>query len=230
MPGGHREMAPRTEAAVGEHPLRERRWAALMLVLFGWGCQAEIVGLIETWARDNPAIPAYQGALARAHGQAGRGPAGRAVLDRAAGGRFTDLPPDLLWTYGTVTFAEAAIRLGHVGASALLYEQLEPFHDRIGFVGTTCEAPIVHYLGGLATVLRHFTDAERRLGRAAAVTDQAVSPFFGVRAIVESGRLAVYRGGRAAARTLLDEGRELALSWGFTGGAACADDLLVGLD
>ncbi len=193
------------------------------------GRLGELVELIETGARDNPGIPGYGGALARAYCQAGRNREARSLLDRGAADGFADLPQDVLWTYGMVAFAEAALRLGHTRAAVVLYNQLEPFADQFAYLGTTCEGAVARYLGGLAIVLDRDADAERHLAAAAVLAGPAGSPFFGARTTIESGRLAARRGDTTTARALLSDGRQLAARWGFTGEVAWADTLLAPL-
>ncbi len=189
----------------------------------------ELVELIEIGARDNPGIPAYQGALARALLQAGRHDEARSLLDRATEVAFADLPEDLLWAYGMSTYAEVAIQLDQVEAAALLYEQLVPFDRYLTFVGTVCEGPIAHYLGGLATVLGRFEEAGRHLATAAALADAAGSPFYEARTRIEQGRLAARHGDLGEAERRLAEGRGLAARWGFAGEECRASQALAGL-
>jgi DNA-binding SARP family transcriptional activator len=193
------------------------------------GRLAEILDLIEQGTEDNPGIPAYRGALARAYCQAGRASDATALLEEASAGRFSDLPEDLLWTYGMVTFAEAAIQLEHVESAAILYETLAPFGHQISYLGTTCEGPIAHYLGGLAIVLGEYEAAERHLKAASAFAGQAQSPFFDCRASIEAGRLATRTGDMATARRLLGTGRTTAERGGFSAEARRADDLMAAL-
>jgi tetratricopeptide (TPR) repeat protein len=178
------------------------------------GRLAEIVDLIEAGARDNPGIPAYGGALARALCQAGRRQEARELLDKAAANRFADLPEDLLWTYGMVTFADAAIQLGHRGAAASLYEQLAPFEDQLCFLGTTCEGSIAWYLAGLAGV-QGLDGADGHLEVAARLDEATGSPYFAARTAIERGRAAARRRHPEVARRYLSEGRDLATTWGF---------------
>ena len=159
----------------------------------------ELIELIEAGARDNPGIPAYQGALARALLQAGRHDEARSLLDKAAAVAFADLPDDLLWGYGMSTYAEVAMQLDHVEAAGLLFGQLAPFDRYLTFVGTACEGPIAHYLGGLATVLGRFDEADRHLVTAT-LAERAGSPFYAARALIERGRLAAPRRGEPSRR------------------------------
>jgi tetratricopeptide (TPR) repeat protein len=177
----------------------------------------ELIDLIEAGARDNPGIPAYQGALSRALCQAGRQDEARTMLARAADSAFAELPEDLLWSYGLSTFAEVAIQLDHAESAALLYDRLGPFDQHLTFVGTACEGPIAHYLGGLCTVLGQFDEADRHLDTAALLATRIGSPFYEARTLIEQGRLAGRRGDADVAGRLLVEGRDLAGAWGFAG-------------
>jgi DNA-binding SARP family transcriptional activator len=189
----------------------------------------ELVDTMADGAEQNPGIPAYRGALCRALGQAGRTEEARALLDQAVASRFSDLPKDLLWTYGMVTFAEVAVHLEHVDAAAALYDQMAPFHDQVSFVGTTCEGAIAHYLGGLATVLGRFGPAREHLEAASRFAALARSPYFRARTSIESGRLAARSGDLDGARRSLTEGRELAEGGQFWAETRRADEALAGL-
>ncbi len=190
----------------------------------------EIVELIEIGSRDNPGIPGYGAALARALCQAGRHEEARALLDEATDRGFNQLPEDLLWAYGMAAFAEVAIQLDHAGAAEVLYRRLAPFADAFVFVGTACEGPIAHYLGGLAGVLGHYDEADRHLGDAALLADRSGSPFFAVRTAIERGRLAERRGDRALARRLLADAKQSAEHGGFAGECRRAEEALAQLE
>ncbi len=180
------------------------------------GRLGELVDLIAAGAEENPGIPAYRGALCRALGQAGRAAEAGQLLDQSAARRFSELPKDLLWTYGMVTFAEAAIHVEHAASAAILYKLLAPFGDQICFVGTTCEGPLAHYLGGLAALLGHHDQAARHFQAAARFAEVARSPYFAARTSIERGRLCAHRGDENSARGLLATGQNLAEQGGFT--------------
>jgi DNA-binding SARP family transcriptional activator/tetratricopeptide (TPR) repeat protein len=187
------------------------------------GRLAELVELIEVGAEANPGIPGYRGALARAYCQADRGPEAHQLLEEEIEREFSDLPQDLLWTYGMVTYAEAAIQLEHGHAAEILYRQMAPFHDQVSYLGTTCEGPIAHYLGGLALVLGRHEAADEHLRSATRFAKEARSPFFGTRASIETGRLAARRGDPVGARHHLTEGYHAAVRGGFAAEARRAD-------
>ena len=189
----------------------------------------EMVDLIADGAEQNPGIPGYRGALCRALCQAGRNAESLTLLEEADGSRFDTLPKDLLWTYGMVAYAEAAIRLEHAGSAATLYDLLAPFRDQVCFIGTTCEGPIAHYLGGLAAVLGRTEAAAGHFESAARFAERAGSPYFTARTSIEGGRLAARCGDLAGARRLLSAGRDLAERGQFAGEARRALDGLARL-
>jgi len=187
------------------------------------GRLAELVELIEVGAEANPGIPAYRGALARAYCQADRGSEARQLLEEEIGREFSDLPQDLLWSYGMVTYAEAAIQLEHRDAAEILYALMAPFPDQVSYLGTTCEGPIAHYLGGLALVLGRHDAADEHLRAATRFAEEARSPFFGTRASIETGSLAARCGDPVRARHHLTEGYQAAVRGGFAAEARRAD-------
>ncbi len=193
------------------------------------GRLAELVELIEVGTEANPGIPAYRGALARAYCQADRGSDAHRLLEEEIARDFSDLPQDLLWTYGIVTYAEAAIQLEHGEAAEILYGQMAPFADQVSYLGTTCEGPIAHYLGGLALVLGRHDAADEHLRAATRFAEEARSPFFGTRASIETGRLAARCGDPVRARRHLAGGYEAAVRGGFAAEARRADTALAAL-
>jgi len=100
---------------------------------------------------------------------------------------------------------------------------MAPFHDRVSFLGTTCEGPFAHYLGGLAVVLGRHDAAEGHLRAACRFSEGARSPFFATRASIETGRLAARCGDPVRARRHLMEGYESAVRGGFAAEARRAD-------
>ena len=121
------------------------------------------------------------------------------------------------------------VEVDDVDAAAILYGQLAPYDRFLTYVGTACEGPIAHYLGGLATVLGRFDDADRHLATATELAQRAGSPFYAARTLIERGRLAARRGARSDAGDLLTEGRDLARQWGFVGEEQRAAGALLGL-
>ena len=98
-------------------------------------------------------------------------------IDRAAeafGEAFACVPDGPLWLPATAWLAEAAARLDHAEASAVLLDRLEPFSGRLvhaGFAG--CWGAVDRLRGLLARALGRPEEA-RRLLEAALATHQAV--------------------------------------------------------
>ncbi len=204
---------------------------ATQLVHARWqqGRLEEVIPFIEQSASDNPGIPGYRSALARALCQAGDVSAAARLLEDALVDRFAHLPQDLLWTYGMVFFAEVAIRIEHADAAAALYEHLAPFAGQVAFLGTTCEGPISHYLGGLATVLGRFDEAREHFDTALVFAQSADSPYFQARIAIEAGWLAHRSGDTSVARHLVMNGRSMAQQASFVGEMQRADKILSAL-
>lgn len=204
---------------------------ATQLVHARWqqGRLEEVIPFIEQGAADNPGIPGYRAALARALCQVGDVSAGAKLLEDGLADRFGHLPQDLLWTYGMVFFAEAAIRIEHVDAAAVLYERLVPFSNQVAFLGTTCEGPISHYLGGMATVLGRFDEARHHFDEALLFAHSADSPYFQARTAIEAGWLAYRSGDVRIARHLVTNGRSIAQQASFLGEIQRADQILAAL-
>ena len=186
----------------------------------------EIVELIEQGRRDNPGIPSYRAALARALAQAGDHEGAKELLEDSLARRFSDLPEDLLWTYGMVAFAEVAIRLDHCEASEVIFDLLAPFESQVSFLGTTCEGPIAHYLGGTANVLGRFDESRRMFDIALRFAEAADSPYFHVRTTIEAGWLALRTGDASMARHLLANGRSMAQRGSYLGEVRRAEHVL----
>ena len=186
----------------------------------------EIVEMIEQGSRENPGIPSYRAALARALAQAGDDEGANELLEDALARQFSDLPEDLLWTYGVVVLAEVAIRLGHAAAAEVIFDLLVPFESQVSFLGTTCEGPIAHYLGGTANVLGRFDESRRMFEIALRFAEAAGSPYFHVRTTIEAGWLALRTGNASMARHLLANGRSMD-QWGsYLGEVRRAEQLL----
>lgn len=188
------------------------------------GRLGELVEFIEEGAENNPGMPAYYSALARAQCQAGRQAEAGANLDRFSAQGFANLPDDNLWLYGMTNFAEVAIRLDHREAAGLLYDRLLPYSGQMVSIGTVCEGPVDHFLGGLAGVLGRYDDAHDHLDRAAVLADDSGSPFYRTRTLIEQGRVSARQGRTTEARRLLAEGAALATEWGFAGELRRAQD------
>ena len=92
----------------------------------------------------------------------------RAMVERGGDLRLDDLPKDSFWLINLALLAEACTIVDDLGHASQLYAMLEPHKTRPVLVdhGSVCFGSVARLLGGLATVLDRFDDAERHFKRA----------------------------------------------------------------
>ena len=133
----------------------------------------ELVPLIEQMAAETPGIPALIAALAMAHVEGDRTDDAARLLEEFAAADF-DLPLDPVWLTGMVGYAEAAIECRDPKYAGPLFDRLAPWADQLSTAGgLTAEGPVSHYLGGLATVLGRYDEADAYFAQAAAFNERA---------------------------------------------------------
>ena len=89
-----------------------------------------------------------------------------------------DLPLDFSWFLGMATSCYTVIELGDVKSARLLLERLTPFAHLLPWAGVTSSYPISHCLGGLATVLGRYNEADAYYAQAAAFSEHAGTKYF----------------------------------------------------
>ncbi len=198
----------------------------VQLAAVNWmrGTMGDLAPLLESMMEANPGLPTIRASLAMAYGQAQR-------LDDAAGllGEFAAtnyfLPQDTVWLNGMTEYAEAAIACGDHRYAQALYGVLEPWVDQFSSAGgLTAEGPVCLYLGGLATVLGRYDDAERNLALAAELCEQNAMRFYAALTDLRRGEMLLARGlgdDTEAARTLLTSAQSVAVANGY--GAVARD-------
>jgi hypothetical protein len=197
-------------------------------VLWLQGRGGEVADSLQQGLEENPGLPTFGAALARALVQGGRWDEARQRLATVAAERFTDLRTDLLWTTGMAMYSEAAIQLDDPTAASILFEQLSPYPDQIAFTGATCDGSIAHYLGALATVLDLFDEAEAHFDAADAWNAAADAPFMACRTQVERAHMMLRRarpGDADRARAVLESVRREADTRGFVAVSRLAAEL-----
>ena len=188
--------------------------AQLNIVCGQRGTQSELAPLIEKMASETPDIPRtfFISILAKAHVEGGRTDRAAELLAEFAAAGF-ELPLDQLWLTGMVDFAEAAIECRDPVYAGPLLAQLEPWAAQLPATGASALGPVSHYLGGLATVLGHFSEADAYFARAAAMSQRMGAKFFAARTDLLWARMLMQRsapGDAALARARLTSARDVA--------------------
>jgi tetratricopeptide (TPR) repeat protein len=182
------------------------------------GRLGELISLIEDAVAQNPGIPAFRPILASAHLEAGNFATALGLLDSAASDGFASLPLDFLWMMGVTFYALVVVELRAAGPASKLYELLAPFHEQVPFIGTLGFFPVDLSLGGLASVLGRYEDAESHFTQATELVNRSGMKFFAARTQLEWGRMLIARGMPGdldRARTLLEQARSLATDHGY---------------
>jgi class 3 adenylate cyclase len=188
--------------------------AQLNIVCGQRGTQSELAPLIEKMASETPDIPRtfFISVLAKAHVEGGRTDRAAELLAEFAATGF-ELPLDQLWLTGMVDFAEAAIECRDPAYAGPLFSQLEPWAAQLPATGGSALGPVSHYLGGLATVLGHFAEADAYFARSAAMSQRMGAKFFAARTDLLWARMLMQRGApgdAAQARERLTSARDVA--------------------
>jgi tetratricopeptide (TPR) repeat protein len=113
------------------------------------------------------------------------------------------------------SWAVAAAEVGDADSAAVLYDQLLPWHDRVGFTGVAMTGAVSHYLGRLAALLGHHDRAASHFREALSTHERVRAPFFIAQTQLEWGRLLMPTEPDRASG-LLASARDLAAAHGCT--------------
>ncbi len=177
----------------------------------------ELVSLIADVAEQTPSIPVFRAALATAHLDAGNEEAARELVDVAAADSFA-LPEDTGWFDGMVNYARVVMELQLRAHCEPLIELLAPFRDQVPHNGLSPHQPVAMSLGGLATVVGRFEEAESYFGQAAELNTRGEMKFAEAYTNMLWGRMLRTRNGPGdadRARQLLEQARESAAARGY---------------
>ena len=146
------------------------------------GTLGELASLLEQMAADAPTVAgALTAVVALAHAEADRIEDAARLLEELATTDF-ELPLDSVWLTTVVEYADAAIEVQDPKYARPLFDLLVPWADQFASIGMAgAEGPVSHYLGGLATVLGRYGEADSYFAHAAAVNDRAGAKFFAAR-------------------------------------------------
>jgi class 3 adenylate cyclase/tetratricopeptide (TPR) repeat protein len=190
----------------------------LTLLRLQQGRLGELVPLLSQVSTDTPGVPAYTGALALAHLEAGHETDARALLEWAAADGFSALPFDNTWMAALSCYAEVAVGLEDARSAASLLELFAPYHDQVPYTGLTPQEPVAWYLGGLATVLGRYDEAESHFVEAAEANIRGRRKCSEARTQLALGRMLALRGAAGdveRARGLLERARAAAAAGGY---------------
>jgi hypothetical protein len=192
----------------------------MVIVRHQQGRLGEFLPVIASVATEMSAMPAFMGAVAAAHLDAGEEHEALALLEGAAADGFTSLPMDIGWLDGVTGYAEVAIELHVVNPAALLLDLLASYHDQVGYNGLMPLEPVAHYLGGLASVLGRWEESEAYFVESTGLNNKVGATFSSARTNLSWGRMLGRRqapGDTVKARDLLTMAHTTATAHGYGG-------------
>ena len=183
------------------------------------GTAYEMVPIIEQMIAETPDLGpgALNGALALAYTDGGRVDDARHLLEEFAAAEF-DLPLDQIWIPAMVNYADAAVECRDLTYAMPMFDKLAPWADQLSCTGSTAEGPVSHYLGGLATVLGRYEEADAYFAQSAAFSARVGAKFFAARTDFLWGRMLAERrapGDIEKARDLLTKAHTTAVTNGY---------------
>ena len=191
----------------------------LMYIRHQQGRLGELVPVVEQAAAENPGLPAFLPLLASAHLDAGDAAAALGLLDAAEADVFSSLPLDFIWLMGVTSYAYVTVELRATGPAEKLYDLLTPYHGQVPFIGTLGFIPVAQALGGLASVLGRFGDAEGYFAEATELNRHGRMRWVATDTELWRGRMLAIRRGPGdleRARSLLGRARDAASTRGYT--------------
>jgi class 3 adenylate cyclase/tetratricopeptide (TPR) repeat protein len=194
----------------------------VQLAAVSWqrGTMGDLAPLIEQMVVDSPGLPTLKASLTLAYAEQDRLEDASRMLGQFAATGF-HLPADTAWLNGMTEYAEAAIACGNPVFAEALADLLRPWADQFSSAGgVTAEGPVRLVLGGLATVLDRYDEAEEHFALSAAFSDRVGARFFGARTALLWGQMLAERGAsgdRERAEALLEQALTAARDHGYLG-------------
>ncbi len=192
--------------------------ADLMAIRFEQGRVAELGPLIAQVAADNPGVPAYHAAHAGVLLETQENQEALHILETAASDRFESLPLDAAWMDAVTNYSRAAIDLQAREPAEELLRALAPYHDQVPFTGLIPQPPVATHLGGLASVLGRYDEAEAYFAEATDLNTRGEMKFAESYTQLLWGRMLAARNGLgdvSGARQLLEQARSTAATKGY---------------
>jgi class 3 adenylate cyclase len=155
--------------------------AQLAIVSLQRGTMGDLAPFIEQAAADNPGLPGFVAALAVAHAEGGRIDDAKALLEELADADF-GVPMDGTWLTTMVSYGDAAIECRDPRYAGPLFDRLAPWADQWSTTsGPTVEGPVSLILGGLATVLGRYDEADAYFAHSAESSERGNAKYFTAR-------------------------------------------------
>lgn len=193
---------------------------AVAMKISNWqrGTLGDLIPLIEDTGDHMPELPwAINSTMALAHAESGDRAAAIERLEQLAAAEY-DVPLYQGWLATYCDYTDVVVEFGASDHATPIYEVLHPWSALFACTGTSVTGPVAHYLGGLATALGRFDEADEHFARAAAFSDSMRTPFFGARTDLWWGRMLASRedpGDAVRARERLDRARVIAAEHGY---------------
>jgi class 3 adenylate cyclase len=151
----------------------------LVVVSTQRGTLGELIPLIEQMLNESSAqARVLTAALALAHAEAGHTEDARRLLEEFAATDF-DLPMDPAWMTGMFSYVEAAIHCKDAQYARPLFDRLAPWAEQSVAYGSVMASGLVsHSLGGLATVLGQYNEADSYFAKSSATSARMKAKFF----------------------------------------------------
>ena len=190
----------------------------LMSISIQRGNLNELIPLIELAIADNPGLPTLKATLAVAHAEGDRLDNAHRLLAQLAAANF-DFPLDFAWLTGMTRCAQVAIECRDEESVRLLFDRLVPWAAQwTTSAGLASQGPVGHYLGGLATVLGHYDEADAYFAQSAAMSDRMGAKFFAALTDLMWGKMFAERkapGDSERAREVLTKSHIAAAAHGY---------------
>jgi tetratricopeptide (TPR) repeat protein len=181
------------------------------------GRGGELVSMFADIADQNPGVPAIRANLTGLQLDVGDHSAARRLTEAAAAEGFA-LPMDTAWVDGIFHYSRVVIELGLPAPAEQLLGLLAPYHDQVAGTGFTYLGPVATCLGGLATVLSRYDEAERFFEEATELNARGHMRYAEDETQLLSGRMLLARtgpGDAERARELLEQARADAEARGY---------------
>jgi len=183
------------------------------------GTLADLIPLIERTIAEHPGFPSLLAGLALAHIERDHSEDARPIVVDVSPSDF-DAPSSGAWLTDQILCAEVIIQRNDAERSERLFNRLAPWANQFSAGAMSAEGPVSHYLGGLASVLGRYDEAETHFLESAAMNERVGGKFFAARTDLSWGKMLAERrlsGDVEKSRELLTKAHTVAAAYGYGG-------------